>query len=196
MRNDLPEDISSIKSDVRRQVEKKRAGLDPLRHKEFSIKISRRLFALEEYLKASNIFIYYPYRSEIDTRIIINRSLEDDKNIILPRVSGKSLELFYVKDMVHDLQEGSFGIMEPIPKKAVLARISDIDLAIVPGLAFDKSLNRIGYGGGFYDRVLERIKKDTPRIALCFELQMIEDVPIDTHDKKVDIIITEKGIYR
>jgi len=85
--------------------------------------------------------------------------------------------------------------MEPIPRLCKSAGPSDIYLAIVPGVGFDKNLNRIGYGGGFYDKLLLLIPEEIKKIALCFNIQIVDRVPISEHDIKIDLLITESKIY-
>ena len=97
------------------------------------------------------LLLYYPFRSEIDTTIVIKRALADGKKVILPRVGAGGLDLFFINDISLQLKKGSYDIMEPIPGSCSTAKITDIDLIIVPGVSFDKNLNRLGYGGGFYD---------------------------------------------
>ena len=86
--------------------------------------------------------------------------------------------------------------MEPIPSKCTIASYKNIDIILVPGVGFDRNFNRLGYGGGFYDKLLEGLPVKTPRIALAFNIQLIENIPVMAHDLKMDIIITEKEILR
>ncbi|MBU4450358.1 MAG: 5-formyltetrahydrofolate cyclo-ligase, partial [Actinobacteria bacterium] len=119
----------------------------------------------------------------------------DCKKIILPRVWHKNLELYFIENYKHQLKKSNYGIMEPVPELCKPAEISDIDLAIVPGVCFDKNLNRLGYGGGFYDKLLTLLNNNVKKIALCFEMQMLPEIPVLSHDIKIDEIITESNIY-
>ena len=159
-----------------------------------STSIANKLIGLKSYDASKEVLAYYPFRSEIDTTIIIRRALKDKKKVILPKVSGKKLDLYYIKDLENDLSSGSFDIMEPIPSKCILASYEAIDMVLVPGVGFDRNFNRLGYGGGFYDRLLEKLPGKTPRIALAFNVQLIKNIPVMAHDLKMDIIITEKEI--
>lgn len=149
---------------------------------------------LDHYKDSSRILAYYPFRSEINTKIIINDALSQGKEIALPRVSKDHLDLYYIQDLDHDLEPGCYDIMEPVPKRCRRAKADTIDLVIVPGIGFDRDHNRLGYGGGFYDRLLMDIPEIVPRIALAFDIQVVDRIPVSGHDLKVDILITESII--
>jgi len=153
--------------------------------------IAERFYCLKEYCDAKNILLYYPFRSEIDTTVIITRAIADGKRVILPRVSGKELELFYVKDIKKDLKPGTYGIMEPDRDLCVPAKYIEPDIAVVPGVGFDRHKNRLGYGGGFYDRLMPKLSKNIQKIALCFQVQIIDCIPSFAHDVRVDKVISE-----
>lgn len=157
--------------------------------------ISDRFYSLKEYHDAKNILIYYPFRSEVDTTVIIIRAIKDGKRVILPRVSGKTLELFYVKDIKKDLKPGTYGIMEPDKDLCVPARYTEPDLVVVPGVGFDRHKNRLGYGGGFYDRLLPKLSKNIQKIALCFQVQIVDLLPSFAHDIRVDKVISENESF-
>jgi len=160
-----------------------------------SEKIADRFFKTKEYRNAKNIFIFYPFRSEIDTTIIIKKAVSDGKRIILPKVAGEKLKLFFIDKASKQLKPGAYGIMEPCEDKCKQAKISQINLAVIPGICFDRNCNRLGYGRGFYDKIIPQLPVKTKRIALCFHIQMIKKVPVERHDSKVDKIITEENIY-
>jgi 5-formyltetrahydrofolate cyclo-ligase len=160
-----------------------------------SIKIAEKFFELQKYKKSNSILAYYPFKSELDTRIIIKKSMSRGKKIALPRVNKKNLEIYYIKNLPEDLRTGIYGLIEPLPSTCEKASIEDMDLVIVPGVGFDPDLNRIGYGGGFYDRLLRNVSDKLPKIALALDIQVIDHIPVSEHDIKVDIIITESFIY-
>ena len=157
--------------------------------------IAANFIKTDEYRKAKAVLIYYPFRSELDTTIILKKAQKDGKKIILPRVLGDRLDLYFVENLKTQLEKGNFGIMEPITNICKSASISDIDLAVIPGVCFDKNFNRIGYGGGFYDRLIPLLHKGIKKISLCFEMQVVEKIPTASQDVKVDKIITESNIY-
>jgi 5-formyltetrahydrofolate cyclo-ligase len=187
-------DIQKLKRKIRSSIQEKRDSLDESTRLEKSQLIANKFIGLYQYDKSFRVLIYYPFRSEIDTRIIISDAIARGKKIALPRVGKEGLELFYIKDLKEDLEPGSYDIMEPIPSRCEKADPSRIDLAIVPGVGFDRKHNRLGYGGGFYDRLLTCIPGKVPRIALSFDLQVIDEIPVSEHDLKIDILITESQI--
>ncbi len=130
------------------------------------------------------------FRSEVDTEPMIRRALHSGKRIILPKVRGKELSLFEIKDFDRDIVPGTWGI--PEPGEAYPAFLHDIALIIVPGAAFDEWGNRMGYGAGFYDKLLPVFTKTT--VALAFEVQIVAHVPVDSHDIPVQKIVTEKRV--
>ncbi len=184
-----------LKKNIRKILQNKRDNLQIPFRKEISKIIAGKFFNTDYYIDANNILIYYPFRSEVDTTIVIKKALKDNKNIILPRISGQRLELFYVNDPKKQLKKGSYGIMEPNAALCRKAEITGIDLAVVPGIGFDKNLNRLGYCGGFYDKLLPHIPKGVKKIALCFDIQVIDMIPVSKNDIKVDLLITDTRFY-
>ncbi len=181
----------SHKQKLRAIIQKKRKNLSARERQKKSRAAAERFFRCPHYKNASAILAYYPFRSEIDTTMVIQKALSDHKKIMLPKVHQNKLQLFYTLDLKTQLQKGTYGIMEPVQKKCVPAKIEDIDLVLVPGVAFDRNLNRLGYGGGFYDRLLARLSPEVKKIVLCFHIQLVPQVPTLDHDIKVDMIITE-----
>ncbi len=192
MKNDSSgRDIKSVKSSIRKDIQDNRDSLDKSSRQEKSFLIAGRLMGLDKYRESSNLLAYYPFRSEIDTRMIIKDALGCGKEVALPRVGAKGLDLYYIKDLSKDLEPGSYDIMEPIPSRCRPAEPHKMDMVIVPGVGFDRKHNRLGYGGGFYDRLLAGIPRSVPRIALAFDLQVLDEIPVSGHDLKIDILITE-----
>jgi 5-formyltetrahydrofolate cyclo-ligase len=130
------------------------------------------------------------FRTEVETGEMIRRTLSSGKRVVLPKVTGDELALYEINDFDDDIVPGAWGIPEPKAVKPV--KLDDIDLMIMPGAAFDERGNRVGYGAGFYDRLLPAFGKMT--IALAFEAQIVPDVPADPHDVPVNMIVTEKRI--
>jgi len=158
--------------------------------------IAELLFSLSEMQQSKMVFFFASFKSEVDTFGMIRRSLEEGKRVALPRVEGADLGLYLIKN----LDELAPGYMK-IPEPTVLTddrkvSIHDVDAVIVPGAAFDLSGNRIGYGGGFYDRLLAGMQRTIPIIAPAYEEQVIDAVPADQHDKKVSIIVTDRQEIR
>ncbi len=158
--------------------------------------IAKKFTELSEYNAADAILLYYPFGSEPDITMIIRKTLEDGKKVILPKVTGSVLKLYYVDDIKSQMRMGFYGIMEPDDGICRIAEFSDVGLALIPGICFDKSLNRIGYGGGFYDRLIPLLPQNAKKISICFQEQIVDKIPAEKYDKPVDIIITEKKLYK
>jgi 5,10-methenyltetrahydrofolate synthetase len=183
------------KQNLRKLIQDKRDAV-PVEERTYkSRKIAESFFLTRDYIEAKSILLYFPFRSEIDTTIIIKKALQERKKIMLPRIRDKKLDLYFIENYEHQLKKGSYDIMEPVPELCKPARISDIDLVVVPGVCFDRNFNRLGYGGGFYDKLLPLLDNSIKKIALCFEIQILAEIPTSDHDAKVDEIITESNIY-
>ena len=179
-----------MKNAIRKQVLDTRFRLSPEERRARSIEIETRLFSLAEFRSASLVLFYASFQSEVETHHMIRRALAEGKRVALPKVKGKELELFEIRSFDKDVAPGAWGI--PEPESGVPAKLTDIDLIVVPGAAFDGRGNRIGYGAGFYDKLLPHFPGRT--VALAFELQIVADAPAAGHDIPVQKIITEKRI--
>ncbi len=159
------------------------------------LRIQTTLFGLSEFHTAKTIFLYASFRSEVATHNIILRSLDMGKRVLLPKVDAKNsvLRLYEIEKM-DELMPGYMGIPEPDVPDVRRARIDDSDIAIIPGAAFDLSGNRLGYGAGYYDMLLSSRKKHIPLIALAYEEQLAESIPSETHDVRVDMIVTDARV--
>jgi 5-formyltetrahydrofolate cyclo-ligase len=144
----------------------------------------------EEFQQAEVVGTYFAFGSEVTTELIIGRAKTLDKKIALPRVEEDKIT-FYELSSTKSLIKGKFGILEPPP----YGHLSEIDLLIVPGIAFDKKGNRLGYGKGFYDRLLLSGKRTTFSIGLAYSFQLVENLPYDLYDKRLDAIASEDGIH-
>ncbi|MBN2021926.1 MAG: 5-formyltetrahydrofolate cyclo-ligase [Pirellulales bacterium] len=165
---------------------------------ELSRRIAQRLAGLPEYAAASTILFYVDARDEVRTRPLLAEALAGDKTVIVPYCVGDQLGLFRLADLA-ELAEGTFGILEPrrelrdLPARRVEAR--EIDLVVVPVVAFDARGNRLGHGAGYYDRFLRQVRHDAPKIAMAFACQMFAEIPADAHDVPVDRIVTETDVF-
>jgi 5-formyltetrahydrofolate cyclo-ligase len=142
----------------------------------------------KEFLQAKVVGAYFALGSEVTTELIIERAKTVGKKIALPRVEEDNI-IFYELSSIKFLIRGRFGIMEPPP----YGHISDIDVLVVPGIAFDKKGNRLGYGKGYYDRLLSG--KRTFSIGLAYSFQLLENLPYDRYDKRLDAIASEDGLH-
>ncbi|WP_176461832.1 5-formyltetrahydrofolate cyclo-ligase [Anaeromicrobium sediminis] len=161
-----------------------------------SHKIFTNLCNMDLFKKSKSIMVYMDFRNEVQTDELINYMLKQDKRPIIPISvpSTKELILSELKNPEEDLEEGTYGVLEPKKDKIRPFDPNDLDLILVPGVAFDTSGYRLGYGAGYYDRFISSLKKKVPTIALSFDLQLIEKVPINEFDQKLDYILTESKI--
>ncbi len=179
-----------LKKILRKQVLELRSNLSSGERKRKSREIEQRLFSLPDFKKAQTILFFASFRSEVETGDMIRRALAMGKQIVLPKVKGKELALFRIADFDKDVAPGTWDIPEPMTRTP--SDLRDIDLIIVPGAAFDEEGNRLGYGAGFYDKLLSDYRKST--VALAFEEQIVSKVPADQHDIPIQIIVTEKRV--
>ncbi len=186
-----------MKKTIRREVLKKRDGLSPEVRAEKDSRIKERLFSLPEFLAAKTVLLYSSFRSEVETRTLIEESLKMGRRIVLPKVDREKhvLVLYDIKDTC-ELAEGHMGIHEPYPADERMVTLEDIDLAVIPGAGFDRSGNRLGYGAGYYDILLSKSKKKTLVVALSYEEQIVDSIPAEAHDVTVDVIITDERVIR
>ncbi len=167
---------------------------------ELSLGICEKLVQLPEYQKAKTVLYYVDVRSEVRTRNYLAQALTQNKEIVVPWCNDQGeLELFLLKSM-DELSIGMYKILEPredlrrLPEKQV--PVKSLDLIIVPGVAFDKTGARMGHGKGYYDKLLEHARPDTPLVALAFECQLFDKIPTADHDVFMDKIVTEKEVYQ
>ncbi len=162
-----------------------------LNKKEKDAIITNRLIKLILSKKVHVVAIYYSLNNEVDTKSLIMKLVELGIKILLPRVVENDLLFFkYYPNM--DLEKSSFGVDEPVYD---LQNIHNdlIDMIIVPGICFDKKRNRIGYGKGYYDRFL--INKNIYKVGICYDELIIDSIPYDDYDVKMDLIISNKRMY-
>lgn len=182
-----------MKADLRRRG---RAGRESLGREEVSSRsrlIARRLFSRPEYQKARALFCYLDAGNEVETGGIIRTALEEGKAVAVPLVEEvrRDLRAIPIRDLERDLAPGFRGIREPVDRSAPGIDPRELDLAIVPGTAFDPAGNRLGRGGGYYDRFLPRLRAGVPRVGLAFECQIIEETAPAPHDVTMTLIVTE-----
>lgn len=189
----MPE--TNIKKIIRRQILQKRDAMPNSARKEKDIVIARQIMQLPEFISAKTIFSYASFRSEVNTMGIINASFSIGKRIVMPKVDRElhRLKLYEIKN-IGELARGYMWILEPSVSGERLRSIDDIDLVIIPGAAFDTYGNRLGYGAGFYDMTLSGMKKKIPIIAPAYEEQIVENIPSEPHDIRVDKVVTDKEI--
>ena len=183
------------KKRLREELQLIRDNISPeMRKREIEI-IKNSLISSELYKNAKSIFIYNSFRSEVNTAGIVNIALEESKKVALPiinideysmRACEINLETVFIQD--------AYGISTPDISKSKIINPTEIDLAIVPLIAYDNFGNRLGYGAGYYDRYLPNLREDTVIMGLAFSNQLVEELPIEEHDKKLEYVVTVEYI--
>ena len=158
--------------------------------------IEDRLFEFANFLEANIALLYMNTENEVATRYIIIRAFDYNKIVVLPvfEMNKRAVGLFKVDNLDNQLKPGSRGVPEPDPARCKKVPIDCIDIAIVPGVALDEKGARIGIGMGFYDRLIPNLPITTRKVSLAFEEQLIQQTPMEHHDKHIDIIITDQRI--
>lgn len=160
--------------------------------------ICERFAALPEYAAARSVMFYVDVRAEVRTRNYLETALSHGKRIIVPYCVDGELELFHLESM-DELATGMYGILEPredlrgVSEKRI--DVQELDLIMVPGVAFDRRGARMGHGKGYYDKLLEHAREDTPLVALAFDCQLFDEVPVESHDVFMDKVVTETATY-
>jgi len=189
------ETLFQQKATIRKEILAKRESQDSEIRAAHSRSITRTLLSHKSFQSAHKILIYLSKDGEVDTDKLLGRAFELGKWVCVPVVDRKSGEL-RVSELpgpATSFRVGSFGVREPEEEDLNFITLDQIDLVVIPGLAFDRQGGRIGYGKGYYDRLLRRLGSRVPRIALTFDFQILDTVPQDGNDVRVDAIITEKN---
>ncbi len=178
------------KDRLRRDLLEKRRNLPQSLRREKSALILKVLLSEKVFSDASGVALYFPVNGEVDTREIFKKCVDLEKKVFFPKTLGSGLVFLRTRNL-EELTPGAFAIPEP-PADAERARGDELDLVLVPGVAFDFSGNRIGYGKGFYDRFLKDIPRQI-RFGLAYRFQVLESIPSHETDVKTGRIITEDG---
>lgn len=200
------------KKDVRKNVLAVRDAIPAEDRARYDASIRESVMGTEEYREADVILAYVSYKSEVDTTALIQQALADGKHVFAPKVSGKEMEFWQISSL-KDLREGYRGILEPIQSISFSEWIKEHDCKVMmwmPGAAFDRERHRIGYGGGFYDRYLNRLLQQSVQTtsadqmrtqsgcfmlttaALAYSCQVLERIPYEEHDVRPDMLVTEQ----
>lgn len=182
-----------MKSEIRRTNKEKRASMEKCEVELKSKNACLYFTESETYKNSREIMLYMPLGNETDTTYIINQALRDNKKLIFPVTDMYTGEITPVYgDANTFFVKGAFGVNEPSEKN--IASIENIDVVIVPGIAFDKKGNRVGFGKGCYDKFL--VKTDCVKIGFCYSFQLVEQIAVDEYDIKMNYIITEEGMVK
>ncbi len=158
--------------------------------------IEHKLFEFANFMESEMIFLYTPQSSEIPTEKIIQKALYIEKQIVLPvLISTKNvINLYKITDFSKDLVTNNNDILEPNIKKCKKIPLEDIDIAIIPGLAFDDKGGRVGFGNDYYRRLISKLPETCRKISLAYEEQVVDQIQMESRKYTVDIIITDKRI--
>jgi 5,10-methenyltetrahydrofolate synthetase len=189
---------SAGKAELRKEALRRREALGgPLRRR-LGEEILGRVLGLEEYRAAGVVLAYAGVGSELDTAGFMREVLDGGRRLVLPRVDREEgrLELYEVEDPGRELVPGVWGIPEPDPERARRVGLGEVEFVLMPGVAFDRCGGRLGHGAGYYDRLLGSARTLPPLVAATFEAQVVERVPMEPHDVPVDLVVTERGVWR
>jgi len=193
------EDVQERKREIRSDIAKTLEELSEVELNEKTTKIENRFFEFANFLEAKIALLYINSSCEVATRDIIKRCYTYNKIVVLPAFDIEKFQMTLMKidNIDTGLKPGPRGILEPDKSKCKVVPIESIDIAIVPGIAFDEKGGRIGSGEGYYDRLIPKLTITTRKVSLSLENQIVQQIPMESHDKYVDIIITEKRtIYK
>ncbi|MFP4473520.1 MAG: 5-formyltetrahydrofolate cyclo-ligase [Candidatus Omnitrophota bacterium] len=154
--------------------------------------IQRNIEKLPEYQGARTILYYASFAGEVDTHGMMRQAMQDGKQVVLPVVDQETRTIMPhgIERLEEDLEHGPYNIQQPKIRSAIALELSALDLVIVPGLAFDRRNNRLGRGGGYYDRFLKILPSHIPSIGIAFDFQILPRIPVDPHDQPVSRIIS------
>ncbi|HEU4699069.1 MAG TPA: 5-formyltetrahydrofolate cyclo-ligase [Gemmatimonadales bacterium] len=206
----MPDDISDVaaatgasvaaaKATLRRRALAVRDALAETERVARSEAIHARLEALDAWHRAGTLCTYVGIRSEVATLPLLADALATGRRVAVPACEGEVLRLVHL-DSLDELTPARFGLLEPAPEVCLLegrtCAVEAVDLFVVPGVAFDRAGGRLGFGRGYYDRLLAGARPDAVRVGLAFEAQLVERVPTDPYDVPMDLVITEAAVHR
>ena len=192
--SDLPaHKLKQAKRALRRAVLAERDGLPSDERSAHSEAIADRFLQLPEVAAAQIVLAFWSFGSEVDTAPLIARLRSKDTTVALPRIEGDHV-VPVVATPGAAMTETSFGAMEPAEGRVL--EVAELDLVVVPGVAFDRSCDRLGYGAGYYDRLLGMRREGVAAIAIAFSVQIVDLVPTGAIDRRIDGVVTELEVFR
>ncbi len=190
------EEVREAKQELRAKVEKAINGLEDEDRQQKLETIQERLFDFANFLEARIVLLYVNAPNEVPSMEIIQKTVEIGKIVVLPAfdVQKSGIKLMKIDNPKRDLIMGPRQILEPNPQRCRKVPLECIDIAIIPGVALDEKGGRLGAGDGYYDRLIPKLPITTRKVALAIEDQIFQQVPMESHDKYVDIIVTNKRV--
>lgn len=173
------------KKALRAQIREQKRAMTPEQIAAASAKLKELFCATDYYKNARTLYGYLSYNQEVLTLPILEQALRDGKQVAVPKVYGDTMKFIILHDLSR-IAPGSYGIPEPVEDEPVAQ--DETALVLMPGLAFDRQGNRMGYGGGFYDKFLAA-EPEHPTVALCYAFQLVEQIPTDSYDIPVDCVL-------
>lgn len=193
------DDIQISKAELRKKIRQRLGALEPAELAAKYRTVKERLFEFANFIEAHITLFYVDGPGEVPTGEILREAQAFGKVVILPGFNApkRSARLMKVNALATDLAPGPRGVLEPRAGRCKAIPVDCIDIAIVPGIAFDEKGGRIGTGAGYYDRLIPRLPATTRKVALALEEQIVSQVQMESHDRFVDIIVTDKRtIYK
>ncbi len=190
------EEIQEKKREIRIETANRLGLFSKTELEEKTRAVEDQLFEFANFLESKIVLMYINDSNEVDTREILKKCFEYNKIIVLPIFDPKQnkVKMLKIDKLDTDLKLGSRGILEPDLQRCKVVPIDSLDIAIIPGTAFDEKGGRIGSGDGYYDRMIPKLPVTTRKVALALECQIFPQIPMESHDKYIDIIITDKRV--
>lgn len=191
--------IQGLKQIIRQRIVTQREQLSAALREQHSAEIAQRIAQMPEYRSSRTVLAYMNFGAEFESEFFVRQVLADSKTLLLPKVNAatRELELYRVEDMDAQLAPGAYDIREPIMERCVRQdALEQVDFILLPGVAFGRDGARLGYGGGFYDKLLARMPHGAALIAGAFTMQVIADIPMEATDRKIDWLVTENETIR
>ena len=189
--------LQVMKQSIRQRIIAGREQLTVAERACLSHAISERIANMEVYRTANTVLAYMNFGAEFSTEEWVQQALREGKRVLLPKVNRATneLDIYQVSDLQHDLAPGLWNIREPLVDRCIkITALNEVDFILMPGIAFGRDGARLGYGGGFYDKLLARIKGagcHPVLVAGAFAIQLVEDLPQEATDHKVEWVVTE-----
>jgi 5-formyltetrahydrofolate cyclo-ligase len=189
-----------LKQSLRQRIIASRNNISSTARVAYDAAIGQRILQMQEYREAHVVLAYMNFGSEFGSDVWLQQVLAEGKQLLLPKVNRetKVLDIYRVADLQRDLAPGVWTIREPQPQRCQrIDTLSEIDFILIPGVAFSRDGARLGYGGGFYDKLLARMNienvviKSASRVAAAYGLQLVEGIPQEITDRKVQWLVTE-----
>lgn len=173
------------KKALRRQIREMKRAMTKEQIDQASTRLCEAFIRSDLYRQAKTVYVYLPYNQEVRTEAILERALRDGKRVAVPKIYGDEMRFIYLSDL-NKVEKGYAGIPEPVADEPVADDPSA--LVLMPGIAFTKSGDRLGYGGGFYDSFLSK-EPGHPTVALCYDFQIVDHIPTEEYDVPVDLVL-------